>query len=894
MTEPQNRAPYLQGTTLCSDTGPLLSVFALQEILEKVREAQSALAVAAKNIDGATPDAQRLITQIAEMADVISYRVENKPMVSYRHITADSKERFFQVDTFYERMSQVGEITDERDPTQFFDVLIAKVRHLKKEGSFILWDVPTEDFKGRELVREEALGIDLGEAPRAMLAADRQIIRTTLENFFITNAHIDGMRVDSFQAAMSEPVYRIHSVLQAYIARGQRAEFRQALGWLELFGERKRVDFSQSLLTDFRRADTFYVLSYLLPPNPLLIWSVPRSGVSNLIFNIALCVPNGDYVVPNPRTATITLTQRVTQISPFSIIINSTPTHVQMDDVRKITLAMLFPSQIVLDIREDLTHSIDPVTRMIAGVVGKLMFTHGPNFTNLTPSSVRKLDAALADFFRHMVGGNVDITQGPTNRPLDFTIGRRQRYDCSRLIGNGQTGAGYNGAGIIDVEYENGPYPHARRIIKYGGLEYKDILDERTSGDTMTYTHYDEMIRALNAAEKINEASYLKFMRPHHMVRLAYINQIINQDLLSAFSIPDHAFRQLLLDLLDGVHVAENSIVLEIGYVSIWHAFHTRFLPTSRSESLAVQPLVESVYASELAVMKYDMQKIVEFRTAYPDNVTTTRPSHVWKSVLKNTPEPIKEVMNLIQMFEYVNVQDIMTWVRNAESQDSLSLYLERTAWDVAQDVDYLMLTDQVYLHRSELPEPRLDDIDRFKREGFYYTNALDAAPPLAQMVRYDRTLAMGYANEGNLKNRIRAALDEDLYIRFGNMLRSVKISIYDSRPPTSVLEALPFKYIEKKEILNYATVEYSSAVVMYYLIYKVDYSDTPDCLVSINPTYTMTTIFMRKRIVTRVETRAILAVVNKNLIAFKKRMRVLDITKVLRAGTRLAVAQVV
>nr|AVO64742.1 VP3 [Ninarumi virus] len=890
----QKPAEYFDGDAIREDSGQLLSVFALTEILEKVRSAQAAIAAASQEIEVAPPNVQNLLVRLNELADIRHYRVENTLPSYYRHIVTDSRERFFQVNTHYEKMSQVSPNIGEAEPAKFFATVLAKVNHLREEGSFILYNVATRDYQGAEIVSEDALGVDLGAVPKMLSAADRGILRDLLNACIVENEMLENRRVDAYRAAMPDPVYQIHHLLMSYITGGQNAEFRASMAWLEYFSERKEVDFSRSHLTDMRRQDTFYILSYLLPINPNIVWTMPRCGVVNLVLNIAMCMPVGDYIAPNPRTASITLTQRITQTSPFSIIVNSTPTTAQMDDVRKITLALLFPNQVILDLKEDQKHSIDASVRMVAGVVGHLMFTYGPNFTNITPLMARKLDAAFADFLRYMTNERVPVVEGPTGAPLDFRIGRDQ-VDVNGFACDYRTGAGYNGAGLVDCDAQPGPYAHVQRIIRYCGLNYRDVIEERVYGNNVTYPNYQRMMALLIAAGKTQEASFLRLMQPHQIVRFAYLNQIINRDLLSAFSLPDDRFRAMLGEIADGVDFPRETVVLEVSWISLWHAFHLRFMPTSRSENLVMQPLIESVYASELSILKENMQRMSVVRAAYPDNVETSAPSDVWKAALSVVPEALREVMNMTHSLEYITVYDIMVWARNHEQQDSLGLRLQREAWRIAADFEELMLTDQVFLHRDELPEPRLDDVDEFRRQGFYYTNVLEARPPLNRVLVYTREIAMREANQCSFISSLRPALDQGLYIQFSRMLRPFELRVYNTRPPEDVLQQLPYRYDQSEgQPLMFARLEYGERVIAYYLIYHADYADAPDKLVGLNPTYSMVNVFLRKRVIYQIEPGAIFAVINKQVRAFKRKMRVMDMTTVLRAGVKLAVAQAV
>ncbi|QIQ51175.1 VP3 [Letea virus] len=888
---PRKQPPYLVGSSVHNDSGPLLSVFALQEIMEKVRSAQQEMAGAALDVDAAPVDVIGIISEIKKLIDVKPYEIVNKIPTSYRHIVMQSEEIFLQISTYYEMMSEAAEDVNEFQPEAFYKMILKKIRKLRQEGAKVFYAIGTHDYRGMEIVNADMLGVDLTNVLPMLNTYDRQMVQIVLDRFLVTNALLANRRVDLFDVAMAEPLYRIYTRLQGYIEAGQEREFRLALEWLTKYGEAKRVEFSNQYITDFRRGDTIYLLTINMPPNPYVIWSVPRCGITNLIFNIALSLPMGEYILPNPRIASITLSQRITQTNPFSTIVGMTPTAQQMDDVRKIYLALLFPGQIVLDLKLEQAHNIEPSIRMVGGVVGHLLFTYGRNFSNITRSMARALDRALADFLLHMTPERVPVVRGVTEHPLDFRIGRRNMFDCLQLAADHRSGAGYNGHAVDDVRRAaDSPYEHLYRRIAYCGLDHREVIDERIFGEGMRYNNYDMMIEALAAAGKDQEVAYLRRMQPYHITRFAYINQIINEDLLSAFSMPDDEFNRLLPDLVDGNYVPGDTIVLDVGWPSLWFAFTRRFLPTERSEALVIQPLVESLYASELSVMKLDLQNLSLLRTRFPDNLARGKPTQFWRAALEVAPEPIKKLMNLTQSFDFVNVADVIRWARDDQIQESMAYVLESEAWNVAADTEELMLIEKVYMRRTMLPEPRLEDIDDFRRKGFYHTNALDGLPPDQQVVMYTHNLALHQANLGQLKSEIRRMLDMGKFIEFGQMLRSLKLKIFDARPGDDVLCDIPFKYIQAEQTgMNYATIEYATQVLLYYLVYKVEYSNTPDSLITINPTYSMINIYFGKRLVKRVGVPQLLSEVKRRITAYKYKIRLMDLTSMLVAGNQLA-----
>nr|QBL15289.1 VP3 [Japanaut virus] len=881
---------YLKGSEVATDNGPLLSIFALQEIMQKVRDAQSEYVASAREVDLTVPDVQKIIDGLKDMANEKPYKIISAPKPYFRHILMQSHERVLRVNTYYEDISNVGEPIDEDDPSQFYATILAKVRHLRDEGSFILHGIKTRDLRGMEIADVESLGVDLKNVMPILTAENRAMVQGVLDGAIIENGNVADREVDIFIGACPDPVYRIYNRLQAYIEAVQLNELRNAIAWLERLGRRKRIVFSQNYLTDFRRLDTIWIQTLRLPIDPRVIWDVPRCHIVNLIMNIALCVPLGQYVAPNPRISAITLTQRITMTGPFGILSGMTPTSQQMDDVRKIYIALMFPGQIILDLKVDMSERMDPVVRMVAGVVGHIMFTAGRRFTNITQNMARQLDIAMNDFLLYMYNARVPIQYGPTGEPLDFRIGRVQ-YDCNVFRANFGTGQGYNGWGVNDVERRDpGCYDHVQRFLRYCDIDSREIINPTNYGINMRYHAFDELLRCLIAAGKETEASYFRMMLPFHMVRMARLNQVINEDLHSAFSIPDQQFDALLPNMLNGARGEIEPLVLDISWISIWYAFTRAFEPTGRNELLEIAPMVESMYASELSVMKMDMEHLAQMRARFPELLIHAKPSHFWKATLDVSPTPVKDLMDLAHSYDFVNVRDIMRWVREPAVHRSMKYELEREAWGAANDFEDLMLVDHVYMHRAILPEPQLEDVREFQREGFYYTNMLDGPPTIGQVIQYTYEIARLQANMGRFKTTIRRILDEDGWIRFGGMLRSVKVKFFDSRPPEEILTQIPFDYKHNEEEgLSYATIKYATEAVAYYLVYKVEYSNTPDSLILINPTYTMTAVYIGKRIVERVQPGQLLAVLGKRYVAYKSKMRIMDITGALKTGVHLA-----
>nr|QBL15276.1 VP3 [Ife virus] len=888
-TQPAN--PYLEGDRVSTDNGVELSLFALQEILHKVRENQTRLAGDAPKEDDAIPEVQKIINSIRDMASVQPFKVIESPPKSFRCIPMQNGEDTLIVDVHYEKISQIGGDIDEERAYDFYVSILEKVNFIRDQGAFLVKGLGTHELRGVEIVNAKDLGIDFEDVMRNATPQVRQVLQARLDGMIVENGQMADRRVDICNVAMSEPVYRIYNALQRYVEVGQHEGVAAMFRWLARLSEWKRIQFSHTMLTDLRRTDTIWLAPYVIPVNPAVIWNVPRCFLANLIMNIATCLPMVEYLLADPRISSITITQRITQNSPFSAISSMTPTSVQIDDMRKIYLALLFPGQIILDLKLDTAHTINPVLRMVAGVIGHVMFTFGPRFTNITPTMAHQLDQALNDYLLHMVGARVPVIYGQGDRPLDFRVAGRNQYDCNQLRGNPMTGAGYNGWAVVDVQVQQPtPYDHIQRMIAYCGLDVNEVMDPRTFGMGMNYHNYNEMVRVLMAFGKEQEAAFFRTMLPFHMVRFGRINQIINRDLISAFSLPDAAFNALLQQTINGIYDNVEPIVLEVSWASIWFAFTRRLEPISRSESLVDLPLIESVYATCLSEAQLNLRRLRELRARAPDTLIHAQISDVWKVVISKIPEPITSLMNLSMAHNYVNIRDVMVWADNDAIQPSLQLVLQREAWNVAADFEELMLSDQVYMHRDMVPEPELHDIDVFRRQGFYYTNMLVGLPPIDQVVEYTYEVARLQANEGRFRAALRRALDNGQWIRFGGALRNIEIRFFDQRPPEALLLAIPFEYRDDNSgAFRYAAIRYTTKATVYYLIYNVNYSDTPDSFVTLNPIYTMVKVYLRKRVVVKRPSEALLSYVNRRLVAYKSKMRLMNITESLRAGIQLA-----
>nr|QQY96709.1 VP3 [Equine encephalosis virus 5] len=885
-------APHFEGDKLGSENGPILSMFALTEIIEKIRENQRISTATGPDVDGPTSDISNILTSIKALLDEKHYKIVSEPPASFRCIGMQSTEYILVVDKYFEEISAVGDDIDENEPEKFFEAMLKKVRFIREKGAFIIQGVPTRDYRGHEVVSSKALGIEFEHVLSHLTAPDRQVIQQAQDAIVVENDFQGDRPTDSFMVAMSDPIYRVHCTLQGYIERIQVNVMQQSINWLDRLGRRKRFSYSNKFLTDFRRSDTIMIITTPLPFDTNMLWAVPRCHVPNLLMNIATCMPEIEFLNANSRIASITITQRITQNNPFSIISGMTPTSQQLDDVKKIYLALMYPNQIVLDLRVDPTHVVDPVLRMIAGVLGHIMFTHGPNFTNITVNMARLLDQALEEYLTYAYNARTPIVYGASGQTLDFHIGQRNPFDCNQLRSDPLTGRGYNGWNVNDtVRRQPAPYDHVQRWIQYCNIDSREIIHPQTYGHNMSYPMVDLLIRALVAANKEQEAAFIKQMLPYHMTRFARINGVINDDLLSGFSLPDEQFDAVLPDMLQGNHTDRSPIVLEVGWASIWFAYNRRMEPTQRNSMLCEAPLIEATYASHLAVLQHDMRQLDLLRARAPEMVLESTPSQFWRAALSVAPEPIKQVMNLVSSFRFVNIRDIMRWVRRRERYETMLMELEEVAWAVAADLENLMITDRIYMHRDILPEPPVDDVVEFRRQGFYHTNQIVAAPPLDRINYYSYEVALMQANMGRFKLAIRQILDRDETILFGGALRSIKLQIFESKPPDEILTQLPYQYEEQEEEgLRYVKLKYAVKSTLYVLIYKAEYGDTPDRLIGVNPTYTMTQIHLTKQIVRKVRSPDILGNVNRRVVGYKGKMRVMDITSALRLGARLAV----
>ncbi|QCQ85368.1 VP3(T2) [CHeRI orbivirus 3-3] len=885
-------SPYLSGPDLKNDDGPLLSIFALQEILEKVRETQIRSQIAGTEIETAAPEVKDLLTRLLALKEVKGYKVVRRPPECYRFIPAQSEERLFRVNSFKERISVIGENVECDDGLSLLDVVLSRVRMLRDEGAFILHDIETHYVNGSEVVNADCLGMNINGIFGSLTPARRYTIETQLETFLVINQMNERPMIDTFNAACDDALYKIHEALMNYVESGQINSFKRSLEWLRDYGVAKDIVYDAGYLTDVFSTETKYCLSYSLPADPRVIWEVPRSSISNMIMNAALGFPTGAYISPPARIASVTVTSRITTSSPFAQMQSMVPTEATMNDVRKIYFALCFPNQVLLDIRSEPGHQIDPVIQAVAGVFGKVMFSYGPRLFNITKRTAELLDRGLAQYLQMMTDGRRTIKRGATGAPLDFVIeqGNRQ-FDCSVLANDPDTGRGFNSSGITAVTRRSTPYPHVSRRICYLGFEAGEVLDERYTGANYRYSFYDQMMDALTQAGHINEKNFLQLALQHHVVRFAYINRTINRDLLSAFTMPDDQFEAMGNGIPQDVYTPEGPVVLDISYLSIWFAFKMRFLPTDRPLLMVQQPLIESVYASHLSMVKLAAQRLMQFVDANPDNFPSIRAPDVWKVVTKEMPEVLHDILDMIGQRHFITMRDVYAWTNSDIIQESLLYVCDVKAWECLLTPSDLMLVKDIFIHSENIPEPVIDDIETFRREANYYTNMRDSLPPVEDRVFMNKSSMLVRAGEGRLKSTIRSMLDAGDYIKVGNSLRPLVIKFFDSMPPQDVREKLPFTYnVEKKDgPMSRIMINLGGKVVGYVLMYSVTKEYTPDQFVSILPSKNLSTIVINPLPFERVEASTVLNVTNKVFMAYRGKVRLVDLTESLQSGTQLA-----
>ncbi|QCQ85358.1 VP3(T2) [CHeRI orbivirus 2-2] len=884
--------PYLSGTEIKTDSGPLLSIFALQEILDKVRETQLRTQMAGVEVESAAPDVKELLTKLLSLKEIKGYTIVNKPPVSFRFIPTQSEDRLFRVNCFKERLSQIGENASCEDGIEMLKVVLERVKLLRKEGSFILYNIDTHYINGNEVVNSDSLGVDIKDIFESLTPSRRYAIQSQLDSFLVINQWNERPMMDYFNGACDDTLYGIHQALMSYLDNGRMREFKDSLDWLRDYGEAKDIVFDSGYLTDIFSSETVYCLSYNLPPDPEVIWEVPRSSVSNLVLNAALGFPTGIYVSPPARIASVTITSRITTSSAFAQLQSMVPTEATMSDIRKIYFALCFPNQVLLDIRAEPGHQIDPIIQAVAGVFGKMMFSYGPDIFNITKRTALLLDRGLGHYLQMTADGRRTIVRGPTSDPLDFVIAQGNRhFNCMQLASDPVTGRGFNSHRMDVIRRRETPYKHVTRRICYLGFDSPDVLDERYAGMDYTYYLHDLLMEALLQAGHISEKNFLQLLLQHHVVRFAYINQIINRDLLSAFSTTDDKFIEFAENIPQEVFTSEGPVVLDISYLSIWFAFKMRFLPTDRPALMISQPLIETVYASHLSLVKLATDRLMQFVDANPDNFPNMKPSDVWSVVMKEMPEALHDILDIIGQKNFLTMRDITQWVSSPRLQNSLMYACDLEAWGCLMSPNELMLVKDVFVHSEEIPEPVIDDIEMFRKEAYYYTNMRDSLPPVEERVSMNKASMLIRAGEGRLKSSIRDIIDRGDYIKIGASLRPLVLKFFDSMPPQEVREALPYECkVEKGEgPMSKITINIGNKVVGYVLLYSVSREYTPDQFVSILPSKNLTTVVINPLPFERVEISTALNVTYRDFQAFRKKVKIIDLTESLSSGTQLA-----
>nr|QRW41807.1 MAG: VP3 [Lobuck virus] len=885
-------SPYLSGVDVKDDSGPLLSVFMLQEILDKVRETQIRTLAAGQELEVAPPDVKNLLTDLLSLKELKGYKIVQTPPICYRFISAQSETRLFRVNTFKERISLIGENAACDQATDFLDVILQRVRCVRDEGSFLLYDAPTRFQNGNEIVDSKALGIDTNSMFASLNPSNRFNLQNQLDNFLVTNQWNEQPMMDIYNGACDDAIFRVHQALMSYIDGGQTQEFRESMTWLQRYGEAKNITYDSRFLTDVFSNENVYCLPYTIPVNPRILWEVPRCSISNLILNASLGFPTGSYVAPNARIASVTVTSRITTSTPFAQIQSMVPTEATMDDLRKIYFALSFPNQVLIDIRHEPGHQIDPVIQAVAGVFGKMMFSYGPQLFNITRRTANLLDRGCAHYLQMMTDNHRVTLRGQTGAPLDFTINQGGRaFDCRRLENNPDTGQGYNSWRVNSVQIRETPYPHLSRRICYLGFDSTDILDERFSAVDFTYPLHDLLMEALARAGHTSEKNYLQLMLHHHVIRFAHLNQTINRDLLSAFSMPDDTFAALGDAIPQDIFSPDGPVVLDVSFLSIWFAFKLRFLPTDRPSLMIQQPLLESVYASHLSLVKLAARELLQFVNTNPDNFTSLKAMDVWKVVVKEMPDSLHRILEMIGQHNFITMRDINFWIESPLIQSSLLYVCDQQAWNSLNFPSDLMLVRDVFVHSENIPEPVVEDIEMFRREAFFYTNMRDSLPPPENCVYMNRNTMLIRAGEGRLKSTIRRMLDDGDYVKIGNCLKPLVLKFFENMPGQDIRESMPFNYevVKGDGPLTRISVTLGSKVVGYVVLYTVDKDFMPDEYVDYLPSKNLTNVVINPMPFERVDVNTALNVTTRVFQSYRKRIRIVDLTECLEAGAQMA-----
>nr|QNH88363.1 VP3 [Peruvian horse sickness virus] len=895
-TEPKGKkiesSPYLSGDQIKNDDGPLLSIFMLQEILDKVRETQIRTQAAGQELEAAPPDVKNLLTRLLGLKDLKGYNIVSKLPVSFRFISAQSENRLFRVNNFKERISEIGKDSKCENPLELLNVVLQRVKYVREQGSFILYDVPTHFVNGNEVLDHDALGMDVTSMFSSLSPANRFMLQNQLEEFLISNQWNEKTLMDVFNGACDDAIYKVHTALMSYVENGQLHNFRQSLNWLQAYGECKNITYDSHYLTDVFSSENLYCLSYKLPVDPNVIWEVPRSSISNMIMNAALGFPTGAYVSPTARIASVTVTSRITTNTPFAQLQSMVPTEAVMADVRKIYFALCYPNQVLIDIRQEPGHQIDPIIQAVSGLFGKMMFSYGPRYFNITRRTAGLFDRGCAHYLQMMTDDRRTIQRGQSGEALDFMIlqGGRQ-FDCRRLGNDPDTGRGFNNWRVDSLRRRDTPYSHVSRRVCYLGYDSEEVLDERYSGSDYTYPLHELLMEALLRAGHVAEKNYLQLVLQHHVVRFAYINQVINRDLLSAFTMPDDKFTEQGDAIPRDIFTADGPVVLDVSYLSIWFAFKLRFLPTDRPALMIQQPLLESVYASHLSLVKLAAKELMSFVSSNPENFTTLKASDVWKIVMKEMPEVLHDILDMIGQRNFITMRDVNSWIESDLMQESMLLTCDLEAWKCLSTPNDIMFVKDVFIHAENIPEPVVDDIEVFRREAYYYTNMRDSLPPNERCVYLNKSSMLSRAGEGRLKSSIRSMIDDGDYIKVGNSLRPLVLQFFESMPPQNIREALPFTYSVDRTSgpLTRVVVSLTEKIIGYVLLYTVDKDFMPDEYVSYLPSKNLTKISLQSLPFSRVDASTALDVTSRVFQSFRKKVRIIDLTESLEVGAQLA-----
>lgn len=422
------------------------------------------------------------------------------------------------------------------------------------------------------------------------------------------------------------------------------------------------------------------------------------------------------------------------------------------------------------------------------------------------------------------------------------------------------------------------------------GYDAEEVLDERISGMNHQVPIVTLMLRALRVAGHVAEANYLDGMLQHHVVRGAYLSNIINRDTASAFSPPDQLFDRLadLIPREQSIHGVP--IVLGISYHSIWHAFRLRYLPIARSDYMIIQPLVESAYATQLSVTKYTAQRLRAFAEMHPESFDDRSPMHVWKVLQEVMPDAIKSIFDMVGQQFFVNAYDVARWLDQPAAQDSLRLDIERTIWANVNDVSQLMLTRDVYITREAVPEPLLHDPEDTRRLALYFTNVYQGAPRENRIVHWTLRDAEERAARGVFLSELKAELDAGRYVRIGDILRPLTFQVMKTIPGRDILEALPYtyeKHIEADRPMNRFVLRLNRFTRGFAYLYSVNLRAHPDDFVTLNNAFCNSRVYIGQVPFERIPIARSLDVVNLDVESLRKKLVIYDLSDAYVVGAR-------